>query len=69
MEFIIVASAACLIFALCFVVFYFKSSRSREPAKLHMCGQGETCQCKKSAPAEKPFQLLEVLEKAKRVDP
>ena len=69
MEFIIVVAGACLIFGVCFAVFYFKSTRSKEPGRLHMCASGDDCQCEKKHPGAKPFDLIETLEKAKRQGP
>jgi hypothetical protein len=47
MKFIIPAVLGCLIFAVCFAVFLFKGRKGDQPARLHTCGQGNTCQCRK----------------------
>ena len=50
MEFVIVTVIGGLVFALCFAVLLFKGRKDGQPAKLHMCGQGEECQCRKNSP-------------------
>lgn len=68
MEFIIVLIAACGIFALCFAVFLMKARNSDEPPRLHTCAQGDDCQChgEPQHGKEKPFDLIETLDKVKQ---
>lgn len=48
MEFIILAAIGCGIFGFCAAVFLIRGRKDGQPAKLHMCGQGGTCQCRKN---------------------
>lgn len=68
MEFVIVLIGGCLIFAVCFAALYLKSLRSKEPVKLHMCGQGDDCQCSRDGQAQSSFDLPKVLEQAARLE-
>lgn len=47
MEFVIVAMIGAVLFGLCFAVLIFRGRKGDQPAKLHMCGRDDTCQCRK----------------------
>ncbi len=69
MEFVVVAVISCVVFAVCFAVLALRGRKTKESARLHMCGQGQDCHCQREQAPKSNFDRADTLRKTEEQKP